>query len=146
LPHIESLKRILDKEGSQTTAFEIQVGGVGAFPDLRKPRVIWIGIQAPTSLADLQRRIDRETVRLGYESEERAFSPHLTLGRLSRDASPEDGRRVGQVLSGMQTGTLGSVTVNEIHLYQSDLRPGGAIYTLIHRAELITKNIYSTAR
>ena len=86
------LYEILRREAEKQAAFEIQVGGLGAFPSVNSPRVIWIGVEAPAELAALQHGIDVETARVGYAGEERDFSPHLTLGRIAHNASSEERR------------------------------------------------------
>ncbi len=112
------------------------VAGCGAFPNRARPRVIWVGVNGTRELDNLQHAIDRETARLGYPSEERKFSPHLTLGRVSQHANPTEVRQVGDALSGLSVGELGHVSVSAIMLYRSDLKPGGAIYTPLASAPL----------
>jgi len=80
-------------------------------------------------LMDLQRAIESETTRLGYSRDRREFSPHLTLGRISRNANSVDLRQIGEVLRTYEVGFLGATRVKEVHLFRSDLQPGGAVYT-----------------
>ena len=134
--NLAALFAILDKEAQHTAGFEIQVGGLGAFPSLQRPRVVWAGVQAPPELATLQRAIDVETARLGYASEERGFSPHLTLGRVARSASPSEAHQVGMILGEMQVGGLGACRIQAVYFYRSDLNPQGALYTRLHSATL----------
>jgi len=98
--------------------------------------VIWVNIQAPAELVSLQRGIDHETARLGYAREDRPFSAHLTLGRVSRNANVNDLRRISEVLSSFKVGFIGAANVQQVHLYRSDLQPTGAVYTLIYSAGL----------
>src|SRR5512141_2706329 len=76
---IELIKQMLHAEAAQFTAFVIHVEGLGCYPSPRRPRVLWVGLKAPAELTSLQRAIDGAATRLGYESEEREFSPHLTI-------------------------------------------------------------------
>ncbi|HSO28146.1 MAG TPA: RNA 2',3'-cyclic phosphodiesterase, partial [Anaerolineales bacterium] len=108
----------------------------GAFPSVRRARVIWTGVQAPPDLIQLQRAIEAETARLGYAAEERGFTPHLTLGRVSRNANANDARRISQALDELQVGFLGAMRVEAVHLFRSDLKPGGAVYTRLFTAPL----------
>jgi len=117
--------------------FDISVGGSGAFPNNRQPRIIWIGVEAPQELALIQAGIETATSRLGYIREERAFSPHLTLGRVSRNASMQDMKAISQALDKYRVGFLGATCIEKVHLYRSDLRPTGAKYTQIFSASLI---------
>ena len=74
--------------------------------------------------------------RLGYVPEERPFSPHLTLGRVARNASPEEIHRISDILGKTKVGFLGAFRVQSVHLYRSDLQPGGSIYTRLFTANL----------
>ncbi|MEW5872121.1 MAG: RNA 2',3'-cyclic phosphodiesterase [Chloroflexota bacterium] len=134
--NLEMLKKVLEVEVGRHAPFEISVGEVGAFPSNRRPRVLWIGVEAPPELYALQRGIEAEMARLGYAREEREFSPHLTLGRVARNAGANDLRQISQVLDSCKVGFLGATRVQEVRLYRSDLQPGGAVYTQIFAASL----------
>jgi 2'-5' RNA ligase len=134
--NLELLTKILRAESSRHDCFEFSVGNIGAYPSIRRPRVIWVGVEAPPELQALQHGIESETARLGYAREKRQFSPHLTLGRVSRSAAPDDSRRIRQVLSNCKVGFLGAARVQEVFLYRSDLQPGGAVYTQLFSASL----------
>jgi RNA 2',3'-cyclic 3'-phosphodiesterase len=132
--NLKVLSEILKREADKQAVFEIQAGGLGAFPSINRPRVIWVGVQSPPDLAALQRAIDVETARLGYASEERDFSPHLTLARIAHSASPEETRQIGVTLSSMKVGDLGPSRIQAVHFYRSDLNPQGAVYTKLYTA------------
>lgn len=134
--NLNNLVQVLKNEAARHRRTRFCVSGCGAFPNRLHPRVIWVGITATPELMDLQHGVDRETGRLGYPSEERKFSPHLTLGRVSQHASPADVRQVADALAGITVGELGVVQVNEIVLFRSDLKPGGALYSSLYRAAL----------
>jgi 2'-5' RNA ligase len=136
LANIDMLEKILIAVSSMHRAFEISAGGLGAFPKIQNPRVIWVGLEAPAELPSLQHAIDLETARLGYAREDRPFSPHLTLGRVSRNASAGDIRKIAEVLGGFKVGFLGVACVEAVHLFRSDLNPGGAVYTRLFTAPL----------
>ncbi len=116
--------------------FDISVGGMGVFPKIIQPRVIWVGVEAPDDLASLQRAIENDMRRLGYARERRSFTPHLTLGRVSRNANPQELRQIIQVLQNYKVGFLGVSRVTAVHLYRSDLNPGGAVYTSLFTTPL----------
>ena len=126
--NLEVLKDVLRTVVANHEKFEISVGGFGAFPKARRPRVIWIGIEAPPELASIQRNLESETARLGYARERRPFSPHLTLARVSRSASSRDIHQVAEALNRFKVGFLGVARVEAVHLYRSDLLSGGAVY------------------
>lgn len=136
--NLEYLKHMLDSEAARCPIFEIEVGELGAFPNLRRPRVILVKVTAPAELGALQRGIEDGAARLGYAREERPFSPHLTLGRVSRNAAPQEAARIGQALEGARVGSLGKAQVRAVHLYRSDLQPSGAIYTILHSGAMKT--------
>ena len=134
--NISMVERILRSEASKRPVMEIGIGGIGAFPKMRHPRVIWIGVEAPSELFDLRRGIEDGVARLGYNYDKYDFTPHLTLGRISRKASASDVRTVGKVLHDFQVGFIGVARIDAVHLYRSDLRPDGAKYTCIYSADL----------
>jgi 2'-5' RNA ligase len=134
--NLEVLKKILQSEIAGHHPFEMSVGELGAFPSIRRPRVIWVKVQAPAELDAVQHGIETESTRLGYSREERAFSPHLTLGRVSRNASSRDIRRISEVLETYKVGFLGAARVQAVRLFRSDLQPGGAVYTCLFSAPL----------
>ena len=127
--NLDLLTKMVQTEVSKHTQFTVTVGGIGAFPTLLRPRVVWIGIDAPSIITALQNGVESETVRLGYTPEERKFSPHLTIARISHNASSDETHQVGQILSKYEVGDIGSYTVDSIVLFKSDLQPGGAVYT-----------------
>ena len=134
--NLEILKNIVTAEASQVHPFDVKIGNLGAFPSLRKPRVVWIGLDAPPELHTLQYAIDRETNRLGYPPEDRPFSPHLTLGRISQHALPEEIRRIGDFLATSQIRVDAVASIRTVVLFRSDLLPGGPVYTPLHIANL----------
>lgn len=127
--NLEMLKEILAKVVSNHSESDISVGGIGAFPKPQNPRVIWVGMEIPQELVALQHNIEVETARLGYSREHRPFSAHLTVGRVSRNATPQDVHAISEVLESFKVGFLGATRVHNVHLYRSDLKPSGAIYT-----------------
>lgn len=136
LNNLEVVTDILRSEAAARDEMVISLGGMGAYPKPRQPRVIWVGVEAPDELKTLQRGIDRLTARVGYARETREFSPHITLGRVSRNASPGDVRQIGAVLCAKKVGFLGVARVTAVQLYRSDLQAGGAVYTRLFSAPL----------
>lgn len=110
--------------------FEFTVEGRGCFPSFRRPRVIWVAVrtQGPW-LARLAAAVEREVAPLGWPTEERSFSPHLTLGRISRSATPQVEAAVGQMVEKAVVEQIGMQRVTAVSLIKSDLRPTGAVYT-----------------
>ena len=134
--NLEILKDILGKVVSSHHECDISVGGIGVFPKPHNPRVVWVGMEIPQELIALQHNIEIETARLGYSREHRPFSPHLTFGRVSRNASTQDVHIIADILDKYKVGFLGATRVRTVYLYRSDLKPEGAEYTPIYSAAL----------
>ena len=105
--------------------FEISLNGVGGFPNLRNPRVIWIGIEknGAEKLSSLAKEIGVKLTSLGFEKDKK-FKPHLTVFRIKK--------RIGDVSSIMkdfETTNFGTETVSKIKLMKSDLSPKGPEYS-----------------
>ena len=134
LNNIDVLTNILTREAAVREPMVISLGGVGAFPKVRRPRIIWAGMEAPPELASLQRGIDKQTARVGYAREQRPFSAHITMGRVSRNALPDHVRIIGDVLSEQKIGFLGVAHIREVHLFRSDLQSSGVVYRRLFSA------------
>jgi 2'-5' RNA ligase len=125
-------------EAPQFQSFDVTVAGFGAFPSERRPRVLWVGLRGPAALASLQHALDQATLRLGYNSEERAFSPHLTIGRVRQNVSSVDLQPIRDELERTTIGEIGTWKVDAIHLYRSELKPTGSEYSKLFTAFLGT--------
>jgi 2'-5' RNA ligase len=134
--NVDSLTRILRAEADSCQPFDIHINGLGSFPNSKRPRVLFIGIQAPAELEALQRGIDSATDKLGYRSESRAFSPHLTIGRVRENVTAADQQRIRKALDEIKIDSLGTARVDSVHLYKSELKPSGSVYTKLFSAPL----------
>jgi len=105
---------------------EIIYRGIGFFPNERRPRVLWAGIEAGPELSALAAAVDEALEPLGIAREQRAFSPHLTLARL---VSSKGLDRLREGIAAAGSLEYGSGAAKEFHLYQSVLKRGGAEYT-----------------
>lgn len=114
----------------RSPAFRVSVAGLGCFPNVRRPRIVWVGVEDSTgALRRLQAEIEAGLERLGHPKEDRPFSPHLTLGRLRQEAggaAPD----VGAAVESSPVPSLGEIPVQTVCLFRSDLRPGGAVYSV----------------
>ena len=118
--------------------FPFDVMNAGCFPDIHRPRVIWVGVDEPTgALSALERAVELAIAPLGYPAEPRVFQPHLTLGRAARDVKPIDLHKLGEAVHNAKVGLLGHVHADEVVLFQSDLEPHGPIYTALTRVSLM---------
>jgi 2'-5' RNA ligase len=134
--NLERLAEVLKIEASAHDVFSMTVGDLGAFPNSRRARVVWIGLDAPPSLATLHRGMEAASATLGYATEDRPFSPHLTVGRVGQNASVTDLHKIHEALSATKVGYLGTVQVKAIHIFKSELRPGGSVYTQLYAMPL----------
>ena len=112
--------------------------GVGFFPNERRPRVFWAGVEASANLERLARDIDRSLEKLGVPPEKRPFSPHLTLARFEPPGLPEKLRAVIQENARRE---FGSVAAREFHLIESKLKPGGAEYTTLETFPFVVAEV-----
>ena len=88
---IEPIVKSIEGPIQTTIPFSLKVRGVGAFPHLKNPRVIWMGlVDGKEVLAYFQKQLERELEKIGFEPEERAFHPHLTLGRMKSSKGREE--------------------------------------------------------
>ena len=116
--------------------FSLEAGGLGVFPHLRSPRVVWIGLSgAVEQLTRLAGDLDAALGEVGFAREPRLSQPHLTLGRI-KERSREVGRALSETGVLSQGGTVGTLAVSGISLMKSDLRPSGAVYTRLFEAAL----------
>jgi 2'-5' RNA ligase len=117
--------------------FHLEISGLGAFPNLRQPRVLWVGIDGELDkLSGLQRNIDSALIPLGFTKEERSFVPHLTLARIRERASPGERRTFSELVVSTIFEDKYYVGVDAISLMRSQLTPAGAIYTRLYLAGL----------
>jgi len=114
--------------------FSLAARGLGGFPNLRSPRVLWIGVDGDTRrLGTLQHDVESELETLGHKKERRRFHPHLTLGRTRKRL---DGRRFGLSDASWAQHASDAFRVDRICMFASVLKPGGAEYTRLHTSYL----------
>ncbi len=134
-----ALQRAVSDACTGTPPLTLTLAGVGAFPNTRRPNVVWVGASGQVDvITQLAKKIEEACTALGFAREERPFSPHLTLGRVKRDASPGDRQAVGEMVEKAQVSTVGEVHVTRVSVMKSELRPTGSVYTRLHEIELKT--------
>jgi 2'-5' RNA ligase len=114
--------------------FRMTIEGVGAFPNVARPRVVWAGVgEGREAVVDLARRVATATASVVTQRDTRPFTPHVTVLRVrgSRDLE-----RAHRVLSEWAGRSFASFDVEEVVLYASDLRPPGAVHTALRRIAL----------
>jgi len=133
---VELLTPMLRTEADLCAPFEMRMAALGAFPSLKRARVIILGIQAPAGLEALARGIESACTRLGFAAEKRGFHPHLTLGRVRENLTPGEGLKLRQALEAITIDSPGTGRVDSVQLYKSELKPAGAEYTRLFSAPL----------
>lgn len=119
------LRAALGRVGGGPVSLHIE--GFGVFPDVRRPRIFWAGVDPEPALELLQHRVEQVFAPLGFPTEARAFRPHLTLGR-------GDFSGIEDVLSTLSFDATTIVT--DVDLMHSTLQSGGAVYQVKHRERL----------
>jgi len=116
--------------------FTAALGAAGAFPSARQARVLWLGLsEGADALTALAGGLERALVGHGFEAAERAFSPHLTLGRVRRREQDWSGRLAG-VAADIESGRATGFTIDRVAVVESTLSPGGSIYRVRAEAAL----------
>src|SRR5437868_2754182 len=105
---------------------EMRFAGLGFFPNARRPRVLWAGVEAGAALGALANAIETALVPLGVPAENRDFKPHLTLARFN---SPEGLDGLRSAIAELPSTDFGWATPEHFYLYQSVLKRAGAEYT-----------------
>ena len=131
---VESLCHALDRVAGSFAPLEVVVSGIGAFPSLRSPRVLWVGMEDPSGgLGRLQQAIEDALSPLGFAREDRAFHPHVTLGRVRGQ------RNMARLLGIVESLTLERqpVQLHDVLLVKSELKPHGSVYRTLRSASLV---------
>ena len=122
------IKRKLEDKISDFESFTLRIKGLGAFPSLTRPRVAWAGIEAAGHLFRLQKDIEDAMQEIGFEPEKRSFNPHITLARIK---SPRNTDFLESMLKEMEDFDIGVSPVEAVRIYQSILKPDGAVYKVL---------------
>jgi 2'-5' RNA ligase len=129
----EKISQIVDIMNTcvkSTAPISLSLNEVGGFPNLKQPRVLWVGLaDAQGSLVSAQKNMDRNLAKLGFEADKKIFFPHLTLARIK---SPKGRQAIKHKVASLQMGEKKTFSVTSIKLYKSELTPRGAIYTSLH--------------
>ena len=108
------------------------MSGLGVFPNPRRPRVLWAGLDGDlATLSALQIAVDQAVETLGLPKDDRPFSPHLTLGRVRRDTNEEQSRKIGYLMTNTRLQAPPSWTVETVDLMRTELDPTGSRHYLV---------------
>lgn len=134
---LSELQRAIATACEGTPPFTLTLVGVGTFPNTRRPNIVWVGAEGQIEIATrLAERINDACAVHGYAREARPFTPHLTIGRVKRDASPNDRRFIGEMIDRAQVEKLGELRVDHVSVMKSELRPTGSVYTRLMEIRL----------
>ena len=129
---VDELTLAIEESAQGIQPFQLEVREVGAFPNLERVQVLWVGVKGELEqITQLQKNIESNTEQLGFSRESRAFSPHLTLGRVRNEARPNERQRLGKLLTDTSFAALHNVNVAAVNLMKSQLTPTGPVYTCI---------------
>jgi len=129
---VTEITEAMKKAAQGISPFHLEISGLGTFPNLKQPRVFWVGVGGELDkLSTLQQNIDLALAALGFTKEERPFVPHLTLARTREGASPPERKSFGELVGATIFEDKYPVEVESIRLMRSQLTPAGAIYTCL---------------
>jgi RNA 2',3'-cyclic 3'-phosphodiesterase len=132
--HVDEVGEALVEVAAKQAPFTVPLGGFGAIPSLRRPRVVWARAEPVSELRFLKHDLEWGFAELGFEREDRAFQPHITLGRARSHARAGDFRVFEELLSELRY--EGLLEVDAACLFRSTLSPEGARYECVLEAPL----------
>jgi len=134
---VPEIREAMAKACRGVTSFRLALNGLGVFPNFRSPRVVWVGLVGEVEkLSALQACLEQALNPLGFAPEDRAFTPHLTLGRLREGTTREERLGFGELVASMRSEGMPSFEVSAISLMRSKLMPSGAIYSRLQSVYL----------
>jgi len=134
---VGEITRVMEAAAREISPFHLEVRGLGAFPNLRRVQVVWVGVGGEVEqLGQLQRSIESGLAPLGFAPESREFRPHLTIARLRERASLDEQQSFGQLIGSTGFETVYRFGVDSVNMMRSQLTREGAIYTRISSARL----------
>jgi len=129
-----AVERVLDRVSEATDSFPLAVSGFGAFPTIRCPSVLWIGVESSPALRCLKQDLEWGLANHGFERETRAFHPHITLGRAKESEGAGAFRGLDELSA--QLRFLDKVSVDTVDLMRSQFSRKGERYTMLRDSPL----------
>jgi 2'-5' RNA ligase len=133
---VPSLSRSIDAAAVRHNGAPLGLGGVGAFPNFRRARVVWLGVEPHPRLELLHHDIEQACAALNFEPEGRAFRPHLTIARVPDGTSGDTLRALSQAARAAHFAEM--VNAESVDLMASELTSSGPRYRLLHASALRT--------
>ncbi len=136
---VPEISSALKEIKAHQSPIQIQISDIGAFPNINRARVIWVGLNYPETLRKLQSQIESQFAKLDFPREERRFSPHLTLARVRDHAQPASLRKIAEVLTSSTKPQPVEALADKITLFHSELKPSGSVYNALAKFVLSGK-------
>lgn len=133
---VPAIEEALGRIAANTPAFSTEIGEFGAFPSVRRPQVIWVGVQATPELRCLKQDLEWTLSEVGFDVETRAFHPHVTLGRAQEGGGAGVFRGLDACFADLEL--EGELRVHTVDLMESRLSPAGARYRVVSGARLLS--------
>jgi len=131
---VSALMAASDAVAARHRPFEMELGGVGAFPNFRRPRVVWLGVDPDPRLELLHHDVELAAADVGYEVEGRPFRPHVTLARVREALAPDRAKALAR--AAREVSYSATVPVDRLTLFDSATGVHGAPYRRLHAAIL----------
>ena len=136
---VAEITKAIETASKGIPPFHLEISGLGEFPNLKQPRVLWVGIKGEIDkLVSWQQNIDLALASLGFAKEERPFVPHLTLARIRQGASPKERKSFGELVMSTSFEISYPFDVEAVSLMRSQLTLAGAIYSRLFMTKLET--------
>jgi len=126
---IEDISSVIGQAALNYSPFVLSITEFGAFPNLKNPRVLYVGLTDSKPMSEFQRAVEESLIELGFEKDSRKFTPHVTLGRVKKKITLQDSPKISQA----------NVEISRIGLMKSDTRAEGSVYTALKIFELNNK-------
>ena len=131
---IDMVSQVMTETADLYPRMNFSAKGIGVFPTVKRPRVLWIGLNGDTyPLILMQKDLEERLDSLGFPKEDRAFKAHLTLGRAKREIDP---KQLVEVMEKFSKAESERFIADKLILFRSELKPGGAVYTELHSVDL----------
>ena len=130
---INEIEEIIKNSIEEVHPFNIKLKGSGVFPNKNYMKVIWIGIEGAETIEEIAKKIEKQLENIGFQTEKRGFSAHLTIARVKSSKNKE---KIIQILEKYQDVEFAIIDVNSVKLKKSDLTPKGPIYTTLKELKL----------
>lgn len=136
---LPKIKKIVEKITSFYSPFIIKFSGIGAFPDLKKPRILWIGAHEEKGiLIKLQETLRQELISAGFALEEKKYQPHITIGRIKEKLSSSHIKTIQKFYQKYSQADFGENSIESVDIMESILLPDGPVYKILESIKFKT--------